>query len=542
MGMDKAAVADGEGRLFWRIAPIFAKRSSAAERHRGRGGVRWRLLELLNIYRIMIAAATIIVALAPPIAHVLQVASPTAVLAAGIVYLLFALVAIPTLAHEHPNLWIQSQFEPIVDLLAAAIIVQATGANLGILAAMLAPPVAVAAAAAKNRKQAIFFAALAALTVLAAAVGSQLSLALPPTIYTEAGLFGIGALALALVSNSLAHSLLESESLAFNRWRELRRLDVLNRHIIAQLATGVMVTDATGDLLRANPAATRLLDTGARAAVMRLAAAGKEQETQQLRLASGETRFLTILPLESNSAGGRLIFIEDARAAEEQAQALKLAALGRLTAGMAHQIRNPLSAIAQANQMLAETRSLDERTRRLVGVISNQSARLDAMVEDILGLSRPGAARPRGLDLAAWLKGFLVDYRERQPKNADRIKARLAEGPIETRFDFGHLDHIITNLLDNAFRHADTPAGVELVAARHHGRACLDVLDRGPGLADSEHLFEPFHTTHSSGMGLGLYIARELAAANGAWLAAGPRDGGGMRFRLQFPSDSSWLT
>ncbi|MGH8273667.1 MAG: sensor histidine kinase [Gammaproteobacteria bacterium] len=543
MANGKTAVAGGEGRLFWRIGPIFAKRSTATERHGGRGGVRWRLLELLNIYRIIVAAATIVVAVAPPVARTLQVSSPEAVFAAGIIYLLFALIAIPTLAHERPGLWIQSQLEPIVDLLASAVIVQATGADLGILAAMLASPVAVAAAAATSRKQAVFFAALAALTVLAAAAGSQLSLALPPNIYTEAGLFGLGALALALVSHSLASRLLESEILALIRGKEVRQLDAMNRHIVAQLATGIMVTDASGSLLRTNPAAKRLLDTAGRAAAIRLAVAGKGQrrETHNLKLTGGETRFLTILPLESDSASSRLIFVEDARAAKEQAQSLKLAALGRLTAGMAHQIRNPLSAIVHANQMLAETRGLNERTRRLIAVISHQSARLDAMVEDILALSKPGAARPRSFDLAAWLDGFLADYRDRKPENSNRLKVWLDDNSIETRFDLSHLDHIVTNLLDNAFRHANTPAGVQLTAGKRNGQAFLDVLDRGPGLADSERLFEPFHTTHSAGTGLGLYIARELATANGAWLTATARKGGGTRFHLQFTREQSWL-
>ncbi|MGH8160566.1 MAG: sensor histidine kinase [Gammaproteobacteria bacterium] len=503
--------------------------------------MRWRLLELLNIYRILVAGATIIVSVAPPIAHVLQMASPETVRVAGIAYLVFGLIAIHTLARERPNLWIQSQFEPIADLLAGAIIMQATGANLGILAAMLVPPAVVSAAAAKSRVRSVFFAALAALTVLAAAVGSQLSLSLPIAIYTQAGLFGLGILAIALISNTLAVTLLDKESLALTRGRALRQANAVNRHIVAQLATGVIVTDSTGGIVRANPAARNLLDPAGRTAAIRLAATGTGREGHQLHLANGETRLLTTQPLGSDATNGRLIFIEDIRTANEQAQSLKLAALGRLAAGMAHQIRNPLSAILHANQMLVETRGLDERTRHLIGIVSRQGERLNAMVNDILDLSRPDTVQAQTLEVITWLEGFLADYRERQPRHARQLKVTLGNERINTRFELGHLEHIVGNLLDNAFHHADTPAGVELSAGKREGRAFLEVRDRGPGLNEPERVFEPFFTTHSAGTGLGLYIARELASANHAILTAENRNGGGSCFRLEFARESAWL-
>ncbi|MGH8272482.1 MAG: sensor histidine kinase, partial [Gammaproteobacteria bacterium] len=238
---------------------------------------------------------------------------------------------------------------------------------------------------------------------------------------------------------------------------------------------------------------------------------------------------------------GYLIFIEDARAAVEQAQALKLAALGRLTAGIAHQVRNPLAAIAHANQLLAETPALDERARELVRIIARQSTRLDGVVEDILSLSRPGTARPRALSLALCLDGFVGDYRERQPGRAHRLQMRMQVPDAEVNFDMGHLDHIVGNLVDNAFVHGDSAEGVEMLLDVQHGQACLEVLDRGPGPGDTSRFFEPFFTTHASGTGLGLYIARELANANGARLTVSARDGGGTRFRLEFARDNAWL-
>lgn len=531
---------DGQGRLFWRIGSIFAKRSSPEERHIGRGGVRWRLLELLNIYRLVVASATIIIAGTPAIAAALQIAAPLAVTIVAIVYFLLGLLAIATLAHERPNLRLQSQVEPILDLLAAAVIVQATGADLGILAAMLVPPTGVSAAA-NTRKQAVFFAALAALTVLAAAVGSQIGKALPIAIYTEAGLFGAGILAVSLVANTLARRVLESEGLALTQKQKLRQLNALNSHIITQLRTGVLVTDEGGAIQRFNPAAEQLLDDAGRAGAARLAAASEGRETHTTKLPDGSLRLLTILPLGANTQAGRMVFIEDADAANKQAQALKLAALGRLTAGMAHQVRNPLSAITHANQLLAETGGLDERTRRLIAIIARQSARLDGVVEDILGLSHPGTGQARMLNLAVWLKGFLADYGDRRRENSRRLAVGISDTHLETRFDLGHLDHIVSNLVDNAFIHGDSPSGVELAIGERNGQARLEVRDRGLGMQEPERLFEPFYTTQGSGTGLGLYIARELAHANDASLEAKSRTGGGTCFRLTFPRTRPWL-
>lgn len=528
-------------RTFWGIGAVFAKPAPGKSRHTGRGAVRWRLLELLNIYRILLACIAIVIAATAPVARAFDIHAPGTVLVVGVVYLLFGLATIFTLAHERPGLTIQSQVEPIVDLLAAAIIVQATGADLGILAALLVPPTVVAAAGTRLRKQAIFFAALAALTVIAAAFGSQLSQTLPIAIYTEAGLFGLGILALALIANTLAAKVLESETLAANRGVKLRQLDAMNRYIVAQLHTGVLVADVAGEVLRTNPAAEKLLDEDARREAAGLAAAANGRETRSLELADGETRLLTILPLGQENRTGYLIFVEDARVAVEQAQALKLAALGRLTAGIAHQVRNPLAAIAHANQLLAEMPTLDERARDLVRIIARQSTRLDGVVEDILSLSRPGAARPRMLSLELCLEGFLGDYRERHPRRAHRLQMRIETPGAEVNFDMGHLDHIVGNLVDNAFVHGDSLEGVEIVLEVQRGQTCLEVLDRGPGPGDISRFFEPFFTTHASGTGLGLYIARELASANGARLSVSAREGGGTRFRLEFARDNAWL-
>lgn len=525
-------------RIFWAIGERFAKSGHATA---AGYAVRWHLLELLNIYRLLVAAAAIAIAAAPPAARALQISAPLVVGLAGLGYLLLGLAAIAALAREQPSLEVQAQIEPLADLLAAVVFVQATGADLGILAFMLIVPVTAAAAALRSLRSVVFFAALAALTVLAAAIGTQVGQALPVTVYTEAGLFGLGIFALALITHALAIRLLESETLAARRGMALRELDAINRRIIAQLRTGVAVTDANGDILRMNPAAAALLDAASRAVLRRLAGGEARRRTHNIETTNGGTLILTVIPLDETESGGRLVFVEDANAAMEQAQSLKLAALGRLTAGIAHQVRNPLAAIAHANQLLAETPELGDRESRLVDIISHQSTRLDGVVGDILSLSRRGAAHSRNFDLNDWLGQFADVYRERQPERAHHLHCEPAERAIEVRFDPGHLEHIAANLVDNAFVHADSEAGVKVRVGSMAGSVYLDVLDRGPGIAQPDRLFEPFATTRAEGTGLGLYLARELAAANGARLAASPRQGGGTRLRLEFAQGNAWL-
>jgi len=525
-------------RIFWAIGALFAKTAHVGRRSHQ---VRWRLLEVLNIYRLVVAAAAITIAATPPAARALDLDAPLVVGLTGVAYLLLGLLAIPALARERPPLEVQAQIEPLADLFACAVLVQAVGADLGILASLLVLPVTAAAAASRSTRRAVFFAALAALTVLGAALGTQVGRALPVTLYTEAGLFGLGILTLALIVHGLASRLLESEALAARRGVALRELDAINRRIIAQLGSGLAITDTDGAILRTNPAAARLLDTEARTALQAHAAAPDHPATGNIRRGDDTTLMVTELSLGAHPASGRLFLVEHPGAAEEQAQSLKLAALGRLTAGVAHQVRNPLGAIAHAAQLLAESEALGPSDARLVEIISNQSRRLDGVVEQILSLSRRGGAQTHTVALEAWLEQFLAAYREREPGRAPRLRCRQASSVPAVQFNPGHLEHIVGNLVDNAFVHADQGGFVDLEAGVTAGSVYLDVLDRGPGVSQPERLFEPFSTTRAAGVGLGLYLARELAVANGGRLLVEAREGGGSRFRLEFARDTAWL-
>lgn len=531
--------AGTKDRIFWGISHVLAKRRrneilAAAS--------RWRLLKVLNIYRMLVASAALSVALTPLFAHQLAIEAPSVVAVAAGIYLLLGLVFISSLARKWPGLEIQSELHPLLDLVALTIITQASGAEISLFVFFLIPAVAVAAASALNLRRAVFFAALCALITLGASIGTGISRNLAVLLYARAGLFALGLLAVAVVAHQLATRLFETEALAEERGLEVRELDTINRRIIAQLRTGVVITDSDGEILRFNPAATRYITPQLRALFRRLAGRQAQQGNTVFERENASALLLNVVPLGSGAQARRLVFIEDSNVAHEQARAMKLAALGRLTAGIAHQVRNPLSAIAQANELLAEDGTLDGEQQHLSRIIANQSARLGGMVESILKLSRRETVQPALINLEEWLTHFVRDYCERHPEQEGRLKLVVDDGlETDVRFDPGQLEHVVVNLVNNAFLHGDSASGVHLRVGFNSPHVYLDVLDRGPGIAQPERLFEPFATTRANGTGLGLYLARELAVANNGRLAAYPRKSGGTRFRLEFAQDEAWL-
>jgi two-component system sensor histidine kinase PilS (NtrC family) len=215
-----------------------------------------------------------------------------------------------------------------------------------------------------------------------------------------------------------------------------------------------------------------------------------------------------------------VIFLQDVTGIENQAQQLKLAAMGRLTASIAHEVRNPLSAIGHATALLGE--DLDSAVHlRLLKIVGDNVARVNRMVEDILQLSRKVQPHNEPLALDAFLAEIGAEFQETHALAAGMIAVRGA-GQAPVRFDPLHLREVVVNLLTNAIRYASgTPGSIRLsVVGDASGRQELHVQDDGPGITPEvrAHLFEPFYTTSSKGTGLGLYLARELCLNNGAML------------------------
>jgi two-component system sensor histidine kinase PilS (NtrC family) len=231
-----------------------------------------------------------------------------------------------------------------------------------------------------------------------------------------------------------------------------------------------------------------------------------------------------------------VIVLEDMQRVQDQAQQVKLAALGRLTANIAHEVRNPLSSISYATELLREGQ-INPAQARLTQIILDNTARLNRIVQDVMQLNRRDRVQEEEIMLAQRLQSLIDEITQtlRLPQSLIEISV-----PNESKvvFDGGHFEQVIWNLCQNAVRYCCGDYGVIKLNASNseEGKVILDILDNGPGIdSDTElKLFEPFFTTESGGTGLGLYIARELCEANGATLNYRTRSEGGACFRIVF--------
>ncbi|KZY72749.1 hypothetical protein A3737_28225 [Oleiphilus sp. HI0065] len=235
-----------------------------------------------------------------------------------------------------------------------------------------------------------------------------------------------------------------------------------------------------------------------------------------------------------------LIFLEDTRLVTQRAQQLKLASLGRLTASIAHEVRNPLGAISHATQLLVESENLVPADRKMTDIIQRHCARVNGIIENTLTLSRRGKPDVREIELKPWLAKIIAQLKE-QDASYQRVFFITEDDDARARFDSSQLEQVLTNLIGNALYHGakvdpESEIEIRLSTKRDTGQSMIEVLDRGEGVSkdDQKHLFEPFFTTESSGTGLGLYISRELCEANQANLNYLPREGGGSCFRVTF--------
>ncbi len=385
------------------------------------------------------------------------------------------------------------------------------------------------------------------LGTLLAALAALLSLGIEiyPMLYdhanaqgiVQAGLLGIIYFATAFILQNIARRISASELLAQKRAKNIAQLELLNHQIIQRMLTGIIVTDDFGNIRLMNQAAANLaFPSGTQPE-------GRNQLPDALRerfdrwIFDAATRSSPFRPdtsrpavqanftqLEKDQGHDILIFLEDTSKVAQQAQQLKLASLGRLTAGIAHEIRNPLGAISHASQLLAESESLDKADRKMTEIILRHAKRMNGIIENVLQLSRRKQPEVQVLNLQEWLQEFVTTYTAGGPVQAN-INIEDAKADVQARFDPSQLDQVLTNLFDNGLRYSKENTGMSALKLRIgvneiSDRAYLDIIDFGKGIDEEnlQHIFEPFFTTNHTGTGLGLYLCRELCEANQAQL------------------------
>ncbi|HET8850787.1 MAG TPA: ATP-binding protein [Marinobacter sp.] len=404
-----------------------------------------------------------------------------------------------------------------------------------------------------------FYAALAALCSLGISSWAVLAIHESADDIVRAGSLGILYFATAFLLQGISKRMMRSEALASSRARSIAELEQINQQIIQRMRTGILVLDRYGHIRLANAAAEELL-FGAPAEET-----GRERPFRMLPkpLRRGLETWLNhpnwriepfqasptspllqanFTQLDEERGDHVLVFIEDMSKVTQQAQQMKLASLGRLTAGIAHEIRNPLGAISHAAQLMEESTEMGQGDRKMLDIIRRHSRRVNGIIENVLDLSRRRAADTELVNVGQWLEEFRADFQHtRNDGAATMIELTIAPNLPRARFDKSQIEQVMVNLCDNGLRYSKQQTGenrIELVAGitADGERAYVDVRDFGPGIADEHRgsVFEPFFTTDKGGTGLGLYLARELCEANQAHLALVNNKQPGCRFRITF--------
>jgi two-component system, NtrC family, sensor histidine kinase PilS len=521
--------------------------------------LNWRVLGLLNLYRVL-APLTLLGLFYLGGARGIAVSSPQLFFAASIAYLCFGLGNVILVRRRLANVKLQTLLQAVVDITALMLLVHACGgvaSGLGILflvpvgsLAFLLPP-----------RSALFLAAVTALAVLADTIWQQLAGHTDVPTYATAGLLGAVLFIIAASASFVASRMRESEDLVRQRDVDLANLADLSQYIVQHLRESLLVVDAADKIRLINESAAEILgdDHAVPGALVGEVSprllyslttwrqSEREEESPSSFVAADGARVIQphFAPL-GVSPGPTLIFLEDTSLMSERVQQSKLAALGRLSASIAHEIRNPVGAMSHAGQLLAESPNIGAEERRLTDIIRANSERVSTIINNVLQLSRREATKPSRLTLGDWIEEFLDEFCETM--QVPRAHLRLIEEAVdlEVRFDPSHLHQVVWNLCDNAIKYGEARdgIGIEINLGRLSAgnRPYLEVADRGPGIEHRvvDRIFEPFFTGRKGGTGLGLFIARELCQLNRAILLYEPRGGDGSIFRVVFSDPQRW--
>jgi two-component system sensor histidine kinase PilS (NtrC family) len=524
----------------------------------------WRVIGLLNLYRLLVPLALLAMQwYSSP--EGMASGRPKLFLGACIAYFTAAVLLVIARRLHWSSLRIVALVNASVDTLAIGLILYASGGVASGLVIVLVLPVLVLTLLAE-RRDAFLIAAVAALAVLGQQVFAGVFDAAPTGDYITAGFFGALLFVVALATWPVANWLRENEALVRRQEVDLANLAHLSQYIVQHLRESILVLDAQDRIRLINESAAQILgDERAYPEALigeasprllffleswrKAAGAGRSFGSQDHTfMAADGARPIRphFAPLGEENPGPVLIFLEDMSLIEERVQQSKLASLGRLSASIAHEIRNPVGAMSHAAQLLAESAQLTEEDRRLTQIIRNNGERVSGIIENVQRLARREQARLERLPLAAWTEEFQQEFCETMQWPVARLAVSSTAPEVEVRVDPEQLRQIVWNLCENAIRYAVGEAPESIVEIRYgrmpaSDRPFLEVADRGGGVhpEHAERIFEPFFSG-GHGTGLGLFLARELAQTNGATLLYEPRLWGGSIFRVVFADPRRW--
>ncbi|MBZ2190529.1 sensor histidine kinase [Alcanivorax sp. JB21] len=494
----------------------------------------WTPIRVYTAYRILLAVLLLVVFLANRGPSLLGQSNPSLFLYTSLAYVALTFMSVLLKAPLYRGRPLMPLVPVLSDVLVLTLLIHASGGIESNLTVLLLVTVASASIILPGRLG-LLTAALATFAVMFEQVYFALQTAADdPFLMTESGTLGVAFFAVALITRQVAQRLARSEQLAVLQHGAIQHLQALNQQVVERMRTGILVFNNAFTIELCNHSAQELFPGTAAGKTLpeclmthfRQWQADPNEQLPPLpadrERPALDARFAL---LDSGNAdkspanASVIVFLEDRARLMQEVQQLKLASLGRMSATIAHEIRNPLSAINHASQLLEEGIA-EKEDKKLLGIIQKHVARVNGIITDILALSRRQASSAEKLDLRQ-VVGHCVNRWREAGRDASLLRAMIPDNLPDVRFDARQLDQVLDNLLGNALRHGGG-GKIDILAGAHPttGLPWLKVRDYGPGVAPEAvaNLFEPFFTTSRDGTGLGLFLCRELCESNQARL------------------------
>lgn len=492
----------------------------------------WLLLKVFFLYRFVLASLFVILLYSRFSVTIIEHHSIQLYAITSKTYLVFAIISGFLSFWRRISYPLQAQSVIFIDTVAITLLMHSCGGIDSGIGILLAASIASSGLLIGGRCSMVF-AALASLAILAEQAYSISTNSSSITSYPSVGMLGASFFTIALLSYILAKRSEESDLLTSQQKQTISTLEALNQYIIQHLQSGILITNKQQQVYMANEAALELLEQASlpnqlidiSEELSELFLLWLEHQPQDFMTlqsqgkANLELRF-TLLPTQHETF--YMLVLEDSALHNQRLQQGVLASLGRLTASIAHEIRNPLSAVSHAGQLLSESPNLSTQDLRLTAIIQKHCSRMNKIINDILQSSKRQPSNREKLFLDQWLPDYLEAFIVEQGLDKNDFELSFDDTLLYALIDPGHLKQILDNLCLNALKYGAVDKGrILLHISRNHSNPCIAVLDHGDKLSAEtlKHLFEPFFTTSSSGTGLGLYISRELAELNQAKLS-----------------------
>jgi two-component system sensor histidine kinase PilS (NtrC family) len=506
----------------------------------------WLLLKIFLLYRVILAGLLIILYQSEFLALLIRPNYLQLYHYSSKFYLILTIVSGFFAFWSILNYSLQTQSIIFVDIVAITLIMHSCGGINSGFGILLAGSLAASGLLIGGRCSMVF-AALATVSIFTEQVYAIRLNEVSVSTYPTVGMLGATFFITALLSYVLAKRSEQSQLLANKQQQTIVRLQALNQYIIQHFQSGIIIVNQPLQILIINEATLGLFSHPKQPLTLPQVSKSltllfqkwlqhKNQDFFVLQRPEQASLHLRFSVINTDNEHFYMIMLEDISLHNQRLQQGVLASLGRLTANIAHEIRNPLSAITHASQLLLESTDFSPQNSRLTEIIVNHSQRMNKIINDILASSKRRPSKRTKIILNDFLSAYLKEFILAQQIEAGCLVLKLSELSLSTQIDEGHLKQIMDNLCQNALKYGRSGTEkimIELSEVNAH--PCIELIDQGHLLTSAvvSRLFEPFFTTSTTGTGLGLYLSRELAELNQASLTYQVNKQQKNSFRLQ---------